>query len=465
MNTICPLCSTTCQSSEYGASSPLHHAACRRCGVNLVIVTKPLKAEGEGADGNGREAVSFFPVGNATASRAQPEQAGQILCQRCRAPHVFQVEKLRQPLARGTCRKCATPFIFVNRPDPVQPPAATAPIVSDSHTSTVPDRDAAHSLDPGARSHRLSFHGTGAALFGMHIVNILLIVVTLGIYRFWAKTKIRHYLWSQCEFEGDRFVYHGTGKELCAGWARAFVVFGLPIIGLGLMRDVLDVGAALKVTAALLIPAISTAFLPVAIVGARRYRLSRTSWRGIAFSFRGHAMDFVKLFLKGWCLTGLTLGLYYPLFDTKRHGFLLAHSYFGQQRFSFDGQGRDLFKSYLAMLALFPFTLGLAWIWYVVRKQTYFWDHTAFATARFHYTATWPQLLGLKLVNGLLLVFTLGLAWPWVTVRTMIFTFRHLTWEGVVDLDAIQQAAQPATATGEGIASFFDFLDAGFDLG
>jgi uncharacterized membrane protein YjgN (DUF898 family) len=65
----------------------------------------------------------------------------------------------------------------------------------------------------------------------------------------------------------------------------------------------------------------------------------------------------------------------------------------------------------------------------------------------------------------LLLVSTFGLAWPWVTARSITFTFHHLMCEGAIDLDAIQQQAQTATATGEGIASFFAFLDAGFDLG
>jgi uncharacterized membrane protein YjgN (DUF898 family) len=299
----------------------------------------------------------------------------------------------------------------------------------------------------------------------MQLVNLLWTIVTIGIYRFWAKTKVRHYLWSQCEFEGDRFAYHGTGKELCAGWARAFVVFGLPMVGLQLLPDVLDVGALAQVAVALLIPALSAVFIPIAMVGARRYRLSRTSWRGIAFSFRGRALDFLKLLFKGSCLTGLSLGLYYPLFDSQRHAFLLSHSFFGQRAFTFDGKGRDLFKSYLLMLLLFPCTFGIAWFWYLGKKQRYYWSHTSFATVRFRYTATWPQLLALKLVNGLLLVSTFGLAWPWVTARSITFTFHHLMCEGAIDLDAIQQQAQTATATGEGIASFFAFLDAGFDLG
>ena len=54
------------------------------------------------------------------------------------------------------------------------------------------------------------------------MVNLLLTIVTLGIYRFWAKTRIRRYLWSQTEFLGDRFEYTGTGKELLIGFLIVF---------------------------------------------------------------------------------------------------------------------------------------------------------------------------------------------------------------------------------------------------
>ena len=56
------------------------------------------------------------------------------------------------------------------------------------------------------------FHGTGGTLFGIHVVNTLLTLVTLGFYYFWAKTRLRRYLFSHTEIEGDRFAYHGTGR-------------------------------------------------------------------------------------------------------------------------------------------------------------------------------------------------------------------------------------------------------------
>jgi uncharacterized membrane protein YjgN (DUF898 family) len=315
---------------------------------------------------------------------------------------------------------------------------------------------------PPVTARRLGFHGSGGTLFGIHVVNALLTLATLGVYYFWGKTRLRRYLFGQTEFEGDRFAYHGTAPELLLGFVRAFVVFAVPILLLTWVRDVLDVDPSLKGLAAFAISILFLVFIPVAMVGARRYRLSRTSWRGIRFSFHGRAGDFIRIFLKGTLLMGLTFGLYYPWFATHRQAFMTSHAGFGSARFGFDGKGRDLFWSYLAAVLLTLPTLGLCWVWFLARRRRFFWDHTVFEGARFRCTATGGALLGLWLVNGLLLVATLGLAWPWVRVRSIRFFLRSLTLAGALDVEQVRQQAQEATATGEGLAGF---LDTGFDLG
>src|SRR6185295_18297795 len=73
---------------------------------------------------------------------------------------------------------------------------------------------------PPAALGRLSFHGTGGTLFGIHVVNVLFTVLTLGVYYFWGKTRIRRYLFGASAFEEDRFAYHGTAQELLLGFAK-----------------------------------------------------------------------------------------------------------------------------------------------------------------------------------------------------------------------------------------------------
>lgn len=349
----------------------------------------------------------------------------------------------RAPAWSGPARGQATRSVA---PSPSVAPATTERVPPPSEPTVIKIR-------------RLSFHGTGGSLFGIQIVNILLTLVTLGIYNFWGKVKVRRYLLSQTEFDGDRFAYHGTGKELLTGYLKAILVFGV-VFGLAGLLAVLN--PLFLLVSPILAYAISLVITAIATVGARRYRLSRTSWRGIRFSFRARTGDFIKLFFAGSLLSTITLGLYYPIFATRRYDFLTSRSYFGNQKFYFDGRGKDLFGRYVLTLLLTIPTLGLCWFWFLARKRNYFWDHTSIATASFHSAVTGKDLFLLYLVNLLLLVITGGLAWPWVKVRSIRFTFTYLTLEGPMELAGILQEAQVAPATGEGLAGL---LDTDVDLG
>jgi uncharacterized membrane protein YjgN (DUF898 family) len=275
---------------------------------------------------------------------------------------------------------------------------------------------------------------------------------------------VKRYLLNQTEFEGDRLEYHATGKELLLGWSKAMIVFGIPFVFLHFLPRMMGGGTGIAVVAGLLQMALVLALIPMVLVSARRYRMSRTSWRGIRFSFRGPVVDFAKLLIGGGFLTAITLGFYAPYFQTRRRDFLTAYTYFGTERFEFDGQGKDLVGPFIKAMLLFPFTLGLSWVWYEAEKHRYFWGHTLVGDARFRSTVQGGELLLLYFVNMVLILFTMGLAFPWVVVRTARFYLDRLTLAGPLDLARIQQQAQAATATGEELAGFFD-LDMGFGLG
>ena len=311
-------------------------------------------------------------------------------------------------------------------------------------------------------TRHLSFLGSGGTLFGIYLLNTLLTIISLGIYSFWGKTKVRSYLWSQTELEGDCFVYHGTGAELMSGAFKAGLVFGTPLTVLNMLPNFLEPKEILETGSMALTYIIFMLFIPVAMVGARRYRFSRTSWRGIRFSFRGKIGEFMKIFLGGGLLTALTLGFYYPFFAVRRQAFMMENSFFGNRRFEFDGEGRGLVKPYLLALLLTLPTLGLSWFWFLAKKQRYFWRHTHLDAIQFHSTVTGGRLLALHLTNFLLLVVTLGVAWSWVIVRNIRFAFTYLAMEGTIDPAMIRQEAQTASATGDALAGL---MDAGFDLG
>lgn len=375
---------------------------------------------------------------------------GSDRCPQCGvviALYTASLEKLRRgpqaPAPTPFTARAATPTaVAANASAPSPPAAASVPVLTPPTAAS--------------RSRSARFMGAGSALFGIHVVNVLVTLVSLGIYFFWAKVKVRAYLLSETEFEGDRFAYHGTGREMLIGFLKALVFFFIPITLLNLLPELLGVSEVVR--AALLFGAYSLAsfFVPMAMIGARRYRLSRTSWRGIRFSLRAKTWDFVRLWTWNTFLVVLTFGLFYPVYITRRHEFMTRHMWFGSQRFGFDGRSRDLFWPFVGMLLLIPCTLGLSWFWFSAKKSRYFAAHTTFGEARFASTLNALPLAWLTLSNFVGLVLTLGLAWPWLSVRSLRFAYLNLALQGPLALDSITQQAQTVSATGEGLAGLLD---------
>lgn len=300
-----------------------------------------------------------------------------------------------------------------------------------------------------------SFHGSGGTLFGIAIVNLLLTILTLGIYSFWGKAKIRRYLYGQTEFAGDRFAYHGTGKELFIGALKAF---GLLIVFYALffvlMRYVSPVAAIIFVYAGIAV------IIPLAMYGSMRYAMSRTSFRGIRLSFRGRLGECYKLFLGGLFLSIITIGVYIPFFHANMRRYWSNNTYFGNTAFGYDGKGGDLVGHFLLAVLLTIPTLYLYWIWYGARQMRYDWSHTSFSSAKFSSSVTGGAILWLVFSNLLLAVVTLGFAFPWIMIRNIRFMLERTTVEGPIAWSKIMADARgpKVGATGEGLA---DALDVG----
>ena len=56
------------------------------------------------------------------------------------------------------------------------------------------------------------FHGSWQEYARIAFPNLLLTIVTLGIYRFWATTREREYLWSKTDFIDERLEWTGRGR-------------------------------------------------------------------------------------------------------------------------------------------------------------------------------------------------------------------------------------------------------------
>jgi uncharacterized membrane protein YjgN (DUF898 family) len=220
---------------------------------------------------------------------------------------------------------------------------------------------------------RISYEGRTGAVAGIALQNALFNLITIGVYRFWAKTRLRRYFWGNMVYRGERLEYTGRGLEIFLGFLIAIAILIALVFVTELAAEA--VGGPLSVGAGVIQMAQSLAIvflIFVAIFRARRYRLSRSQWRGIRGGQSGSAVTFALTAL-GWVIvSGLTLGLAYPVFRTRLMKYQMENTWFGSERFGFTGRAGELFGSwFIAWLLMIP-TLGLTYVWYRVREFRYF---------------------------------------------------------------------------------------------
>lgn len=308
-------------------------------------------------------------------------------------------------------------------------------------------------------SRQITFHGDGAKLFGIYIVNLLLTIVTLGLYYPWAKASVLRYVYQETEFEGSRFAFHGTGKEMFKGFIKAIgifiVIYAILILAVFTKNNVIISFGFLFFYAAILL------LVPIAIHGSLKYRMSRTSWRGIHFGYRGDLKEFVQQFVIGGLLTIATLGIYSFWFTINLRRYIFGNIRFGNISFSYLGDGKEYFILNLKGYFLSFITLGIYFFWFVKDLFAYFIDNMRMDqngnTLNFRSTATAGGYFRLIFGNMLIIIFSLGLGTPWATVRTLNFIFANIIIEGILDADAILQTEMDyKDATGEDISDMMD---------
>lgn len=152
-------------------------------------------------------------------------------------------------------------------------------------------------------TYRLSFTGTGSEYFKIWIVNLLLILITCGIYYPWAKLRKQKYLHRNLILDGAAFDYHAKPKALFIGMVVALLLSGTYY----LMANLDSVAALLGITVVL------SALVPWLVWKALRFRLAMTSYRALPFRFAGNLSDayimivpqFMLLALVDWALMGV----------------------------------------------------------------------------------------------------------------------------------------------------------------
>ena len=98
------------------------------------------------------------------------------------------------------------------------------------------------SLDTGgiATGGGVRFLGQRRVYWRLLIRGGVLLMVTLGIYRFWLATDVRRFLWSNTEIAGETLEYTGTALELLLGFLIAIAIL-IPVYA-GFFLAALDLG-------------------------------------------------------------------------------------------------------------------------------------------------------------------------------------------------------------------------------
>jgi len=194
------------------------------------------------------------------------------------------------------------------------------------------------SLAPSAGA--VQFLGSERAYWRLRIKGAALLLLTLGLYRFWFATDVRRFLWSNTEIGGETLEYTGLATELLGGFLLAIAIL-VPLYTV-LAGTALALDTAQQATAVV-------SFVLLVLLGqfalyrARRYRLTRTVFRGVRFDQHGPAWRYALYALLWWTIVIATLGLAFPWAQASLQRFKMRHTSYGDLSGSFAGSGSALF--------------------------------------------------------------------------------------------------------------------------
>jgi uncharacterized membrane protein YjgN (DUF898 family) len=348
---------------------------------------------------------------------------------------------------------------------------------------------------PALRALPLEFRATGGEYFRIWIVNLLLTILTLGIYSAWAKVRRLRYFYGSTALAGSSFEYHARPVAILRG---RLIVVGV---------------YALFAGATYVWPLAQLALIPIAIFGvpwiimrSRLFQMRMTSWRGLRFNFSGGYGGAFASFV-GWTLLSLlTLLLLWPYALWKQVKYIATNTSFGTQRFGFDTRPGRFYRLCLAtvgvlllagvaafigtLLAGFlagsvvglpraPIEAGNRPLFVVITTAlsalcfllaalvagAYY--RARFLNASIGGVTAGPHrlqsrlqarpLMGIMLTNLLLMVVTLGLYYPWAQVRLLRYQLENTSVLAADDLDQfVADARAGAGALGEEAGDFFD---------
>jgi len=339
----------------------------------------------------------------------------------------------------------------------------------------------------------LRFTGSAAEYFPIWIVNVLLTILTLGVYSAWAKVRNQRYFYGHTRLQDSAFEYLAEpmqilrGRLIVVGFLVAWSVFA----SLWQWFDLVFV--------LLVLPALVPWVINKALVFRTRY----SSLRNIRFGFRPSQREAFGVYVLLTVGSILTLGLLYPYAAYRRRRFGVERARFGTSDFAFEGRpgafyaiygtaaliavgggllgftlllaaggmraslltgvpsaaDAEVLSSALALGAQLSFVLvALAVVVYVrTASANYVWGHTRLGSHRFRLELDYFRLLWIYASNLVLIVLTVGLMIPWARVRTARYKVERFSMLAADDLDGfVADTRREVAATGEELGTALD---------
>jgi len=346
-----------------------------------------------------------------------------------------------------------------------------------------------------------AFEGNWRDYAPIAFTNLLLTIVTLGIYRFWATTRTRRYLWANTRFIDDHLEWTGRGLELFLGFLLVLLLLGLPLLFLQFGAQALVLRGHAEIAGLLSLLAFFTIFYLTGVARFRavRYRLSRTWWHGI----RGGSDDggFLYGLSHVWrTIVGyLPLGLLVPWAMMSLWNGRINRMSFGDAPFEGTGRAGPLMPRFLLFyfapplmlvagfvvaaslrldiggLYLFAdvppwvglimmllvvlgvyFLLGMIALAYYAAFLREAIDNLTWAGLEFRFEARTGDWMMLFIVDMLLVVGTLGIGLIFLEYRHWKFFITHMTAWGEIRVDLLGQSETRIARHGEGLLDAFD---------
>jgi len=376
-----------------------------------------------------------------------------------------------QPEPKAESTPAAPPLAM---PEPLSPeqasgmPTATGPAPAPiDNKAAAGDRPQPAATATPARVP-FEFNGNGSEYFRIWLVNILLTIITLGIYSAWAKVRNKQY------FYGNTRV-HGAGFEYLASPAR--ILRGRALVG-GALMVYWGLSIFLPYVEAVFILAFVFA-LPWLIVRSLAFNAHNSAWRNIRFGFSAGYRDAFSVYILWPLLAMATLGLFSPYAFYRQKKFLVENSSFGRSRFSFHATWKDYYRillpaSLLTLLAVAVFGVAAftfapivllavpiylyLFAYFSVQSGNLFYNSSRLSRHRLESSMEVRGYLWLVLSNTLATALTLGIFHPWAKVRTLHYKMQHLSLLPAGDLNAFVAGMQQAVGpVGDASGHFFDF--------